>query len=230
MQNLTFVSLVVAGMALIPGLAEAKTGFEFGGRLGFGIPLGKAEEDRDLNDTIVGQVPLWFDAGARISPNFFFGAYFGLGIGIAGETMKDECDLAEATGADCSLTAFDLRLGLQGHYHLMPGERIDPWVGAGIGYEIAGWGYKVESGGDETDVTFAVSGFEFFNLQGGVDFQLSKKAALGPFLGFSLAQFNKVSRDCSGDFCAAFDGESDDIDDKALHQWIFLGARVTILP
>jgi hypothetical protein len=231
MQKLALMSLVIGGMALIPGLAQAKTGFEFGGRLGYGIPLGKVADgdNSDLNEAILGQVPIWFDAGARISPAFFFGGYFGLGVGIAGDTMKDLCDGAEAVGADCSVTALDLRLGLQAHYHFMPSESTDPWVGAGIGYEIAGWGYELESGNREADVTITASGFEFFNLQGGVDFQLSEKAALGPFIGFSLGQFSDVSSDCSGD-CGDSDGSSADIDDKALHQWIFLGARVTILP
>ena len=42
------------------------------------------------------------------------------------------------------------------------------------------------------------SGFEFLNIQGGVDFAPAEHFYPGPFVSFSLDQYSDISVDCSG--------------------------------
>ena len=230
MPRLTLAFFAIASAVLLP--ATAKANFEFGARTGFGVPLGSLSEDADMSEAFVGQIPLWVDLGARITPRISLAGFFSLGIGIPGDAFDDICNAAEEMGSDCAQTTLDLRFGLQAQYHFAP-ELVgpDPWIGAGLGYEVAGWGYQIERDGEEREVTFGTGGFEFLNLQGGVDFRLSNTVALGPFGAFTLAQYGDFSIDCSGD-CALIDTieGGDDIEDKAPHFWVFVGARVVVLP
>lgn len=230
MLRLTLACLAIAAALLAP--ATARANFEFGARTGFGVPLGGLTEEDGMSEAFVGQVPLWVDLGARVTPRLSLSGFFSLGIGIPGEAFDDVCQEAERRGFECAQTTFDLRFGFQAQYHFSPElAGPDPWIGAGVGYEVAGWGYEVDQDGDEREITFGTGGFEFLNLQGGVDFPVSAKIALGPFGAFTLAQYSDMSIDCSGD-CALTEGleGSRAIDDKALHFWVFVGARVVVLP
>lgn len=215
-----------------PG-ARAEVQAEFGGRLGYGLPLGKLGKDfPDIKDGVVGQIPLWFDFGARIGGHLFVGGYFSYGFGILGRELSDECDAlqseAGAFGVDVSCHAQDTRLGLEVLYHLTtPQEqRIDPWFGAGVGYEWFGWGYGLSAGSQHADVSAMYRGFELLNLQLGVDFPLSPNAAIGPFAAFTLAQYGVTSLSCSGT-CGDTPNTSDSIDEQSLHEWLLFGVRAT---
>lgn len=176
---------------------------KLGLRLGYGIPMGSLAEDADLSDQVSGMVPLWVDAGYMVTPNVMLGAYFQYGFGFAG----DACP----TGADCSVS--DIRFGVQGQYHISPGQSTQPWVGLGVGYEIAS--STAEAGGLE--LSTSVKGFEFLNLQGGADFKVADAMVVGPFASFSLGQFSSVS----------IEDESEDIEETAMHQWLVIGAKGT---
>jgi hypothetical protein len=90
-----------------------------------------------------------------------------------------------------------------------------PWIGAGLGYE---W-LRLSSSGGEEAVNGTLSGFEFVNLQGGVDFKPldDTNFGVGPFLAFSLAQYSTAA-------------DGGDIRDKTLHEWLNLGVRGTFVP
>lgn len=203
-----------------PGTARAETGFEAGARIGYGIPLGEIADDIDLADGIDGQVPIWVDVGYRPIDALMIGLYFQYGIGLID---NEACDI---DGVDCS--ANDIRLGVQAHYHISPEEQLDPWIGLGIGYE---WlNRSVEAMG--TEVSSTLKGFELLNLQAGLDIAIAEHVKLGPFLSFSLGQYGSGSADCSGGGCSALGSfEADgDIDEKSLHQWLVIGARVAYTP
>jgi hypothetical protein len=65
-----------------------------------------------------------------------------------------------------------------------------------------------------------LQGFEFANLQVGLDFRLGSVFRLGPFASFSLGQYSNGSvSDPTG-------GEaSGSIDHKTLHEWLTLGVH-----
>ncbi len=207
-----------AGAATLLGLfsstamAQEKP-ISLGLRAGYGIPMGKAQDDLTvagqtqefkLSDRFSSAFPaLQIDAGYFVTPEIMVGAYFGYAI----LSIKDD---ACPNGADCS--ANQLRYGLQGQYHLSRGESVDPWFGLGIGFEDVST--KVEGGGLSGDGGF--SGLEFVSLNGGADFEVADGIGVGPFVSFSLGQYSKTTGDGGGD-----------IDKTAMHQWLTLGVKGT---
>ena len=197
---------LVAGLLVMcaAGTAFAQDGkLKLGLRLGYGLPSGKLSSDGGkMSDAFSGQVPIWLDAGYMVTPNVLVGLY-----GQYGFVSVKNCD----SGASCS--AHDLRIGVQGQYHFTPDQSIDPWLGLGVGYESLG--FSESAGGLSVDGS--AKGWEFLNLQGGVDFQVIPALTVGPFLSFSLDQFSSTT----------LAGTSADISSKALHEWIVFGAKGT---
>jgi hypothetical protein len=200
------------------------TGVEVGLRVGYGIALGDAAKSSKLSDGVSGQVPIQLDLGYRVIPNLFVGLYAQYGFGIVGDQISQACDLS----SQLSCSAHDIRLGIEGHFHFLPRQKLDPWVGLGLGFE---WlGVSVDGGGAEASSTF--SGFEFVNLQAGLDIAVAEHFYIGPFLTLSLAQFSSVSVDCSSSgstLCDGF-GVNGDIQDKAMHEWLMIGLRGAYAP
>jgi hypothetical protein len=202
-------------------------GFEGGVRLGYALAMGKSSDSAgdDLDEIISGQVPIWLDLGARITPSFFLGLYFSYGFGIVGDGIDQMC---QEFGLDCSVN--DIRFGVQMHYHLLPFEYIDPWLGVGIGYE---WSISSQSmDGVDASPSITIRGPEWLNFQFGIDFLPADSFYLGPFFALSLGEFAHISMECSGAACTAsgIDDESADVDDKAIHEWLFIGLRAGYTP
>lgn len=207
---------------------ESPIGLEIGGRTGFGLPFGKstgaAGDDFDL--VTAGQVPIWFDLGMHFSRHFSVGMYLSYGIGITPDAISNACDSAEAAsaGVDVSCTSSDVRLGLQFHFHILPDELVDPWVGLGSGLEWFAMTQRASAGGQSASATFTVSGFEMFNLQAGLDFKLAEQIGLGPFVTFSNGSFGSAKISCVNTAC---NEQSADIANTASHQWLLFGAKFT---
>jgi len=224
--------------------AHAKdSGFEVGARLGLGLPLGDAvgssedEEDLDfdedssssdkLSEGVSRKIPLQLDVGYRLSPQLMLGGFFQYAFASVGKQLEEGC---ETEGVSCSARV--LRLGLQAMYHFTPITAGSAgWIGGGIGYEWLKLG--LEGGDIEFDAT--IKGFEFLNVQGGYDFVVNDKFRVGPYVLFSLARYASTSLSLSGDaideleeeFGEEFQGESQDIDDKAFHGWLSFGVKAT---
>jgi hypothetical protein len=221
----SFGLLLVSGCLLIAGpqsafAEEHSSGLEAGLRLGYGLPFGELRQDSDLSDGISGQLPLWLDVGYRLNPEIFVGVYVQYGFGFVGGAIDDGCD--DSDEVDCSAT--DVRLGVQLHYHIAPRSEANPWVGLGLGYEWMSLGVEAEG----QEAVFTSSGFEFLNLQAGLDFRLARHLFAGPFVSVSLGQYDEVSVDCDGVLCSALGASTDtEIDDTAIHGWVVLGLRGT---
>jgi outer membrane protein W len=217
----TAQSVVVSPDEQSGGSARGK--FVLGLRTGYSFAMGKTGGvnggDSDLSDTISGHVPIWLDLGYMVTDNIMIGAYGQYGIGFMGD---DDCD---KDGVDCSASV--IRAGLQGQYHFSPMANINPWLGVGIGYEWSSTSLSVDAQGQSMDISMDVRGFEYLNLQGGADFKLSPAFGLGPFVSFSLGQYDHVDgevRGVIGDDVIALDVD-EDLDDKSFHQWLTLGVR-----
>lgn len=216
--------------------ASADAKFELGLRTGYGLPLGKLYDEEgndsgdDLNEGIAGQIPLWVDAGARIGGKLFVGGYAVYGLGILAEEFSDDCDdadqAADALGGSVSCSVSDVRLGAQVQYHFgEAGASIDPWVGGGFGYEWLSVSEEIEVSAGDADLTVTFHGFEFLNLQFGLDFPVANGVALGPFAAVTFASYGTGRISCDGSLCGDADDESESIDDTAVHEWLFLGVR-----
>jgi hypothetical protein len=115
--------------------------------------------------------------------------------------------------ADCgtgTCPATDILFGGQFHYHLFPDRLVDPWFGIGAGYEILN--FTTEGGGNQD---FSFGGFDFFNVQAGADFKITRNLGIGPFVVFTSGQFSSFSSSNGSEPNAP----------AALHEWLTFGIR-----
>jgi len=205
--------VVAAGM-LVGGTAMADdvySGIEVGLRTGYAIGLGSTAQNANMSDYIGGAVPIWIDAGYRLaSPNLFLGAYFQYGIGFVSGQTSNQCQ------GQISCSAFVLQYGLQAHYHFMPDNTIDPWVGYGIGLEQAQ--VNLSEGGQSGSVS--ATGWDYAIFQVGADYRgLVNNLSLGPVVMFGLGQYNNESTSTGGT------STSGSIQNQALHEWLTIAIR-----
>lgn len=186
--------------------AQSGGKIKLGLRLGYALPMGDFAKGEKMSDGISGMIPIWIDAGYMVTPNILVGLYGQYGI-----VMVKNCP----KGASCS--GSDMRFGIQGQYHIMPAQTVDPWVGLGIGYELAS--SKESAGG--ADVTASYNGFEFANIQAGADFKAGP-LTVGPFLSFSLGQYSSATLEAPG-----VPKVSGSINQTAIHEWLTFGVKGT---
>jgi hypothetical protein len=194
-----------------------RRGFQMALRPGIAVPLGSAQKNVSQSDVFGSQFAVAADLGVKLNENFFVGGYIGLGLGGVGGATADQCD---AQKASCS--AVSARIGAEVHYHIIPQGKINPWVGYGIGFESSGASQTVGI----SSVSTTRTGFELAHLMGGADFRISKDFGVGPVVDFSIGRYSKAN--VSGDLKSV--GGSGDIPDGAWHEWLTLGARLTIFP
>ena len=203
----------IAAAGLLAGATasadDVYSGIELGARTGYSIALGSATgsgpgaPSANLGDVISGAIPLWIDAGYRFaSPNLFVGAYFQYGIGFNGSQLNN-----------CQCSTNVVMYGLQAHYHFLPDQTIDPWVGYGIGMESAN-----ASGPNGTGLS--LSGWDYGIFQVGADYRgLVDNLSVGPMLMFGLGQYGNASTSQGGQ------SSSQSIPNTALHEWLTIGVR-----
>jgi outer membrane protein W len=209
--GLVAVSLAASSTALADGATAS--GIEVGLRAGYSIPLGNLDGGNGttankLSDLVSGRIPIWIDAGYRINPNMYVGAFFQYGLGSVSSSggLSTECS---QNGVSCSI--HDLEFGAMFAYHLMPDQTIDPWLGIGVGYETLS--FSASAGGQSVDAS--ASGFQFANLQLGADYKAMPNLGIGPFVSFSLGQYSSES---SG-------GVSNPNLQTSMHEWLTFGIR-----
>jgi hypothetical protein len=178
-----------ATQAPTPVTTEAPTsplaphGLSFGLRLAVGFPVGEVfgqppsstmtTTENNLSDEFALIFPVTVDVGYRLTPHWYVGGYFGFGIG----TPPASTCPADAVQCDQN----DIRFGLEAKYLNAPSAFIDPWIGAGLGWEIAN--QSNDAGGGHSD------GPEFFHLRAGLDFDLGRHFFGGPEAMFTFASF-----------------------------------------
>ena len=192
--------------------APSPVRFEGSLRVGFGIPLGSISANGgSLSNYSSFTVPVQLDLGIRISGVVFLGAYFS--YGFAGSTDAGTC----GTGVNC--TPSTLRFGGEVHWHPLGNAPLDPWIGLGSGYEKLRIGVSGDVNG-----SFEVSGWEFGNLQLGLDFAIGSVVKVGPWVSFSIGQYS------SGSISGGVNFTGGDILNKSVHEWLMAGVRLVILP
>jgi hypothetical protein len=233
---LAFAFSVVA--VAVASVARAETKLELGARTGYALRFGNVsagEASAVVNgDMAQSQVPLWFDLGARAGPHAFLGVYLQYGVVVLDDEFVEACDELDRTqherGGYASCQVHDLRLGAEFHYHFVPrGRSLDPWVGAGFGYEWLSAGLFAYGDTGSGDYGLTLHGFEFVNLQAGLDVAAAGTMTVGPFVAFSMGAYERLSRSCIGELCTEADA-TDRLRDAALHQWLFFGIRAEFVP
>lgn len=191
----------------------AHTGFQVAARAGAAIPLGDAAKDAPLSDNFGAQFAAIVDIGGKIIPQLFLGAYLGGNVGAVGSKTSSDCDARQASGC----LAVTYRIGVQAHYHIIPDGKVDPWIGYGIGYEVS----RISGAVGGTTISTTLVGPEYGHVLAGVDFRLTKIFGVGPFVDFSFGKYTNLSND---------PGTSGEIADKAVHEWLTLGAKFLFFP
>jgi hypothetical protein len=168
-------------------------GFAFGLRAGYAIPYGSANGS-SLSGVIPGAVHIGAELGYFLDPHFYLGGYFTFGFSVGDSTVGTACGDPEA-----SCTATPIRFGAGARWHFLPNEKLDPWAGLGLGYEI------VNITDQNSGQSASLNGFEAI-LQAGLDYKPKPFYGLGPFIESSLGHY-------SGG-------------DSLFHGWFDMGLRV----
>jgi hypothetical protein len=167
--------------------------------------FGSAADDVPVADAVSFQVPFQLDALWRRG-SFAAGVYGSWGWG-----RVDACE------GSCSASVW--RAGLQGTFSFPPIHGAEPWAGLATGYE---WAIaRRERGGTEVSTTWR--GFELLAAQGGVEWRVTRMAALGPFVLLGVGQYGDLSVD------TGIESASAPIPQKALHGWIQVGVRARLV-
>jgi hypothetical protein len=162
-------------------------GIEVGARAGYAIPYGSAQKGESEGGDLPGVVPLVLAVGFRFNRHWYAGAYGSLGPDTHG------------TGT--------VRFGASIAYHLRPVHFLDPWISAGAGWEAMG-----PTRGPE-----GYEGWNFLEIEGGVDAKLMSALGVGPFVGMSLGEYDQ-RQDLIGE-------PYHSIATPALHGWFTFGLR-----
>ena len=185
-------------------------GLEVAFRSAVQIPAGNVAENSAMSDAFGVQFPLWLDLGYRFD-RWFIGAYGQYAFGLAGGRL--DCG---GQGLSCSIGG--VRTGFQAQFHPAGRQKVDPWIGAGFGYE---W-QTIKVSDATASATVNVQGWELVHLGGGCDFAISETFRVGPFAEFSIDQFVQ-----SGLTTPDGQSASGPIERKALHFWISIGVKLT---
>jgi hypothetical protein len=204
--------------------AEEFTGLALGVRLGVGLPFGSGEGATSIgmSDYISAEVPIWFDAGYRFTPNWFAGAYVMYGFGFVGSQFAS----CGQNNLACSI--HDTRVGIEAAYHILPAGRLDPWVGLGFGYE---WLGASLSGTDATtgasqSAGLGYHGWEFVNVQAGLDIKkVLPNLGFGPYVAFTLSQYGNFDAPTVNQNTGITGSTSGSIANTSLHEWLMFGVR-----
>jgi hypothetical protein len=221
MRKIAIVVTGVLAVATFAGTAAADvtaTGIELGLRSGYSIPMGTLANGNAANpnasisqsDIFSGKIPFWFDAGYRATPNFYVGLFFEYGLVFIPNNNTTGCGTG---GVSCS--GHDLMYGIDAHYHFIPDGPLDPWLGLGFGYESI----TASASGTNASGDLTFTGFQFVDFQLGADYKFFPNLAVGPFAMFSLGQYSSISQS-SGSLSG-----SQDIQNKAMHEWLTIGIR-----
>ncbi len=200
---------------LAPAVAAAQ--ITLGGSVGLGLPGGNAYEDARTGDrTRMDRqwglaYPLQLDVLYRLRPGTMIGAYVSYAFAKVGGDLLQTC---ASSRLSCSSHTF--RIGIEGSYRLGPFiPEFFPWVGAAFGWEWTGF---TESN-SAASVEASFRGPELLILRAGLDYELSEKLVIGPYLSASFGFYTSVLSSASG-----FPTEHVPIR-RTLHEWTSIGIR-----
>jgi hypothetical protein len=101
-------------------------------------------------------------------------------------------------------------------YEFRPAEALNPWFLVGTGWE---WTNFTSSGGGAT-----MNGWEYLNLQGGLDFKAAPAFEIGPYVGFQAGTYSNIA--ATGTWLGW--GGSIPAGSRAFHGWLQFGLKGTV--
>jgi hypothetical protein len=191
-----------------PGPPES--GLSIALSIGYAVPMGSVDASGKLSDLYSGALPLQVDIGWRFTPNLYLGAFFGYSFGFLNSSVNAIC--GGVGGVSCS--GGIIQFGADFVYTFIPYSMFAPYVGLGVGWEIA----SVNASANNASGSVTLSGMQFARIIAGGDFRIGSAFRVGPFVNFSLGQYSSVSSTTG----------SVSLGDKTLHSWLQFGLKGTV--
>jgi hypothetical protein len=214
MKRIFGAMVVAAGLALaFPAEAQVSLDLKVAYALPTGdvVRFGGSDFYGPMKNTWSGAIPVEVAGRYRFSPSFSAGVYFQYAPATVASRL---C----TSGMTCS--AYDMRAGVEAVYGFLPAGFLNPWVSLGTGWQWTH--FSIATGTQSAALTF--SGWEYFNVQAGLDFNLSRTFAVGPYVGYFGGTYTSLSANLSGTTSSsAIDSEF-----RAFHGWIQFGAKGTV--
>ena len=186
---------------------EQDLNLKLGVGLGYSIPFGDASKGEKLSDVAAGEVPVELELSYRFTHAISAGVYGGYGFGLVSSSSVEG---VKASDVIDSITTW--RFGVQGEYEFGK-------VGPAIPFAALRVGYVTETLNGKNGLENAsASGWEYFTLIGGADFEVAKGLAVGPFVSFAVGQYTTVKEPGGS-------SESIPSGDQTLHEWLTIGLR-----
>jgi hypothetical protein len=213
MKNLIRAVGAVVALATAP---EARAQFALDAKVAYAIPTGSVWAGSPWNPrwpmtkVWTGAIPVEVAGRYRFSPNLSAGVYFQWGPAFVTATGFDQ--IAGSFG-------WDMRIGAEIVYAFTPGRSMNPWFGLGTGWEWTQ--YAGTKAGSAASVT--MNGWEYLNVQTGLDFALSKGVGLGPYAAFLGGNYSGIV--ASGSSTGW--GGSVELASRAFHGWFQIGVKGT---
>jgi hypothetical protein len=212
-------------------IRRGDTGPELAFRIGWGVPAGDATGDSRglLSDRFAGVLPLGFELGYRLHPRFYFGAYFQYGVGFVNDSLGSWAETCSHPGFRCSISS--IRWGGDVRVHLMPGRRVDPWLGTGIGYEkIIFDGYRFDPNTSaQSETHWRASGLEYVHTDFGGDQRVSQNVSIGAVVSVSIGHYSSESNGYPQPGQRSPFSDTIAIPSNAIHEWLMFCLRASYL-
>jgi hypothetical protein len=195
----------------------APTGPELGASTTIGTPVGTVGKS-DMRGIVSYMTSIRADAGYRVTPSFYVGAYFTYGLPSVAESCKG------VLPPQCAVN--DTAAGLGFVYEPNPASRLSWWIGTSLGFEWLSVHWNGVSRGAPSGVwrdagEFA-SGVDFTGLgvsqfQIGLDYKPTSTVRLGPFFDSALGVSDWVKASSQFNTPAQQEGSA--------YVWIQVGIR-----
>jgi hypothetical protein len=153
-------------------------GIGFGGDMGGGVETG---------DVLEGQLGIWLEGGARLTPAVGLSLYLDIGVGDAGDVYRQ--GVCSAAGIDCMSTT--AKLGLMLRHTWGATAPVGKWLALGGGFAFAS--VSADDYHDHDIVTY--TGYEIVRLMGGVDVRSNPVFGVGFYGGVSLTTYTRIDRE-----------------------------------
>jgi hypothetical protein len=207
MRKLTVALLISAALAPV----AANAGLVLGAGTGLGKAGGYIGEGVAMSDYASFMVPVQLEAGWKFADRLTVVGFFNMNFGILSGDFKTVCD---AFYDDCLVN--QSRVGAQARWSFWPDRQLDPWVGAGVAWEVLG--VEASSSTISTTINFQGTGFD---LAAGVDYWVSPRLSLSPYVGLSLGKYTE------GKVVSAFEDWSPiPSSEQRMHSQLTVGVRV----
>jgi hypothetical protein len=181
-------------------------GFTSAIRTGVSLPFARIASGpgNEMTNAFAHEIPILVETGYRPTPHLLIGAYFGMAFGGVAGDLEHVC-------SGCS--ARTTRLGLEGMYFFLPAERLNPWLGLGLGYE---WTTVFD------DSSVELSGPEYVHLLAGFDVRATGMIGFGPYVDVALGVYT--------DSFSPARTSTENVSGRTVHGWATGGVRIVFRP